>query len=158
MWILAQQTQQIWQGGVAAQQAVSQAMNQLWSDTLNSPMYQAIAEIGVLFFTGTIVLFLFNWVKGMLQDGNSFVPWEQWLLLAVAVALLANQGALMRDLTFSMRDLMNATNAKVLQSSMVNGSNLISAFNQVSNGTGVQSWYNQQVKTCQTINDPGVRT
>ena len=156
MWILGntQQTQQILQGGVATQQAVSQAMNQLWNDTLNSPMYQAIAEIGVLFFAGTMVLFLFNWVKGMLQDGKSFVPWEQWLLLAVAVALLTNQGALMRDLTFSLRDLMNATNAKVLQSSMVNGNNLISAFNQVSNGTGVQSWYNQQVKTCQTINDP----
>ena len=56
MWILGntQQTQQILQGGVATQQAVSQAMNQLWNDTLNSPMYQAIAEIGVLFFAGTL--------------------------------------------------------------------------------------------------------
>ncbi len=155
MWLLAnvQQAQQVLQGGSLAQQVVSQAMNDLWNETLNSPMYQAISEIGVLFFTGTIAIFLYYWVKGMLEGENSFVPWEQWILLAVAVALLANQGALMRDLTFSMRDLMNATNQKVLQSSL-SGSNLIDAFNQISSGTGVQSWYNQQVQTCQAIADP----
>ena len=133
MWLLAnvQQAQQVLQGGSLAQQVASQAMNDLWNDTLNSPMYQAISEIGVLFFTGTIAIFLYYWVKGMLEGENSFVPWEQWILLAVAVALLANQGALMRDLTFSMRDLMNATNQKVLQSSL-SGSNLIDAFNQIS--------------------------
>ena len=128
----------------------------MWNDTLNSSAYQAIAEIGVLFFTGTIAIFLFNWVKGVLQDGNNFVPWEQWILLAVAVAvaLLANQGALMRDLTFSMRDLMNASSQKVLQSSSVNGLTAIDAFNQISSGIGVQSWYDQQVQTCQAIPDP----
>lgn len=156
MWLLAnvQQAQQILQGGSVAQQAVSQAMNDLWNSTLNSTMYNAIAEIGVLFFTGTIAIFLYYWVKGLLEDGNSAVPWEQWILLAVAVALLANQGSLMRDLTFSMRDLMNATNQKVLQSSSFNGTTLTSAFNQTSSGTGVQSWYNQQVQTCQGIPDP----
>ncbi len=156
MWLLAnvQQAQQILQGSNTAQQAVSQSMDQLWNSTLNSTMYNAIAEIGVLFFSGTIAIFLFYWVKGMLEDGNNFVPWEQWILLAVAVALLANQGALMRDLTFSMRDLMNATNQKVLQSSSVNGMTLTTAFNQISSGTGVQSWYNQQVQTCQAIPDP----
>ena len=156
MWLLAnvQQAQQILQGGSVAQQAVSQSMNDLWNSTLNSTMYNGIAEVGVLFFSGTIAIFLYYWVKGMLEDGNNFVPWEQWILLAVAVALLANQGALMRDLTFSMRDLMNATNQKVLQSSSFNGTTLTSAFNQISSGTGVQSWYNQQVQTCQAIPDP----
>ncbi|EAZ88861.1 hypothetical protein [Crocosphaera chwakensis] len=155
MWVLAnvQQAQTILQGSNTAQQAVSQSMNQLWNDTLNSSMYQAIAEIGVVFFTGTFAIFLYYWVKGLLEDGNNFAPWEQWILLAVAIALLANQGSFMRDLTFSMRDLMNATSQQVLQSSL-SGNNLISAFNQISSGTGVQSWYNQQVQTCQAIPDP----
>jgi hypothetical protein len=159
MWILAnaQQTQQVLQNGVSTQQAVAQSMAQLWNDTLNSPMYEAIAEIGVLFFTGTIAIFILNWVKGVFQDEHNPVHWEQWILLAVAVALLANQGALLKNLTFSMRDLMNATNEKVLQSSLINGADLISAFNQVSNGAGIQSWYNQQVRTCQMIPDPAQR-
>ena len=156
MWLLAnaQNTQQVLQNGISTQQAVSQAMSQLWNDTLNSPMYIAIADIGVFFFTGTLAIFLLNWIKGVFQDEHSPVPWEQWILLAVAVALLANQGALMKTLTFSLRDLMNATNEKVLQSSLINGADLISAFNQVASGAGVQSWYNQQVQSCQMIPDP----
>lgn len=156
MWLLGNivKSQTVLQGSRAASQAVSQSMNNLWNDTLNSTMYNAIAEIGVLFFTGTIAIFVITWVKDVFQDEHSPIPWERWILLAVAVALLANQGSLMRDLTFSMRDLMNATSQKVLQSSSVNGMTLISAFNQISSGTGVQSWYNQQVQICQTISDP----
>ncbi len=156
MWLLGNvlTSQTVLQGSSAAQQAVSQSMNSLWNDTLNSTMYNGIAEIGVLFFTGTIAIFVLTWVKDVFQDEHSPVPWERWILLAVAVALLANQGALMKNLTFSMRDLMNATNQKVLQSSSVNGMTLISAFNQISSGTGVQSWYNQQVQICQAIPDP----
>lgn len=154
MWILANTPQQILQNGVGTQQAVSQTMEQLWNDTLNSPMYVAIAEIGALFFMGTLTIFVVLWVKDMFQNEHSPVPWERWILLAVAVALLANQGSLMKTLTFSLRDLMNATNEKVLQSGLTNGADLITAFNQVSNGVGVQSWYNQQVRTCQTIPEP----
>lgn len=61
---------QILQDGVNAQQQIAAAMDNLWTDVLGGGLYVAITRLGVLFAVGTLLIFLVQWTKGVLNDEN----------------------------------------------------------------------------------------
>ncbi len=160
MWLLqapAQSAQDILDNGILSQQAVAAAMDDLWKLALDSDLYKAVADIGAFFFIATLAIFIFNWTKDALNEGEAFLPYENWIWLVVAVALLANGGELLKDLTFITRDVMNELSEQVLTSSLSGSKNLIEAFNEASTNAGVQGWYEQELRRCAGITDPQAR-
>jgi hypothetical protein len=150
----AQQAIDILQNGLKAQQAIVAAMDQLWTNILNSPLFTVMADLGRLFAVGLMALLILNVVKELLQDEKSFPPYEKIIWLAIVIALLTNQGALTRELTLALRGLINGINEFVLQQTLAEGGDLFQAFQQATSQVGLQNWFNQQLQQCQAIPDP----
>ncbi|PSF33442.1 NAD/NADP transhydrogenase subunit beta [Aphanothece hegewaldii CCALA 016] len=150
----ANQAQTILQNGLLSQQAVTTAMDSLWTQMLQSPLYDTIADLGVWFAVGTMGLFIVLWTKALLEDETSPVHWERWLWVIVVISLLTNQAALCKDCTLALRNLINTVNASVLQATLNQSNALIDAYNMAVTQTGVQGWYEQELLKCQSIADP----
>jgi len=59
----------ITEDGVAASSAVAQAMDQLWDDVLRGGLYGAIANLGIFFAVGSLLIFIVQWTREMV-DGE----------------------------------------------------------------------------------------
>ncbi|MGB3655033.1 MAG: hypothetical protein WBA41_28030 [Rivularia sp. (in: cyanobacteria)] len=60
----------ITEDGIAASEAVAQSIDKLWDDVLGGGLYSAIANLGIFFAVGTLLIFIVQWTKEMI-DGDS---------------------------------------------------------------------------------------
>ncbi len=60
----------ITEDGIAASEAVAQSIDNLWDDVLGGGLYSAIANLGIFFAVGTLLIFIVQWTKEMI-DGDS---------------------------------------------------------------------------------------
>ncbi|MGB3642691.1 MAG: hypothetical protein WBA39_34670 [Rivularia sp. (in: cyanobacteria)] len=69
----------ITEDGVAASSAVAQSMDKLWNDVLGGGLYGAIAKrcckqianLGIFFAVGTLLIFMVQWTREMVDGDNS---------------------------------------------------------------------------------------
>ena len=138
--------------GAAASEAISAAMDRLWDDVLRGGLYAAIAQMGVFFAVGTLLLFMVQWFKAMIEGDNPQAFTEIiWPILVIV--LLANQATFLSACTIQLRGIINQVNQQILTST--SGSlQLQEAYQQVMGQVGGQDAARSILSQCATLADP----
>ncbi len=138
--------------GLQSQQIVSQNLQAMWNDVLNSGIWEAMVWVGTLF---TVVL-LTIWVSKVLRDSlNNELSVDyltSFLWLFLVLLLLINDGANLRNTVLGLRELINLTNEEVL-AVQVGSLTLEESFNNVVQSTNFNSWVQQRRTQCNSLTD-----
>lgn len=146
----------ITQDSAAASEAIATAMDGLWNDVLTGGLYAAIARLGIFFAVGTLLIFMVQWTKQMV-DGDSSKAFTDIIWPIVVIFLLANNGAVLALGTRGLREIINQTNQTLLTSTS-NSIRLQEAYQQVMQQTGAESAVRGLIQQCNAVADPQQQT
>ncbi|MEM8804450.1 MAG: hypothetical protein AAGF01_00160 [Cyanobacteria bacterium P01_G01_bin.38] len=106
-------TAEIIEGGQIASEAVAESWNQLWESVLQGGLYFALARVGILFAVATLLLFLTQWTRQMVE-GESSRAYTDFIWPLLVIVLLSNNGSRLAAFTLTLRDYINQINQEVL--------------------------------------------
>jgi hypothetical protein len=106
---------QITSNAALASEAIQKATNQLWQDVLNGGLYEAITQLGLFFAVGTLMIFLVQWAKALI-DGEDSRAISELIWPIIVVTLLANNGMILKEGTYGLRNVINVVNQNLLNS------------------------------------------
>ena len=106
-------TADIIEGGQIASEAVAESWNQLWESVLQGGLYFSLARVGVLFAVATLLLFLTQWTRQMVE-GESSRAYTDFIWPLLVIVLLSNNGNRLAAITLTLRDYINQVNQEVL--------------------------------------------
>lgn len=142
----------ITEDGLAASEAVAQAMDKMWSDVLSGGLYGAIANVGIFFAVGTLLIFIVQWTREMI-DGDSSKGFTELIWIVIVIVLLANNAQPLATATQGLRGIINQTNQTLLASTSAS-IQLQEAYQQVMLKTGKGDAINSLISQCDAIADP----
>lgn len=139
--------------GALAAESIAAAMDQLWQDVLGNSggLYAAIANLGVLFAIGTLLIWAVQWAKTLLEDGTGS-SFSEIIWPLVVVVLLANDGGLLATCTLQVRGIINQANQTVLQSTS-SSVRLEEAYRQIVQEIGAEDAARGLLDQCAAIAD-----
>ncbi len=138
--------------GAAVAAATSAAMNQLWTDVLGGVLYQAIAKLGQFFAVGTLLLWLVQFYKDMV-DGNESKALSDQIWTILVIFLLSNQGAVLSSCTLQLREVINGVDQSILTNTS-SSIQLQQAFQQAMDKDAALDNAKAITAQCSTITDP----
>ena len=110
---LPRDTADIIEGGAVASEAVAESWNQLWESVLQGGLYFALARVGVLFAVATLLLFMTQWTRQMVE-GESSRAYADFIWPLLVIVLLSNNGDRLAAITLDIRNYINQVNQDVL--------------------------------------------
>ena len=110
---LPRDTADIIEGGQVASEAVAESWNQLWDSVLQGGLYFALARVGVLFAVATLLLFMTQWTRQMVE-GESSRAYADFIWPLLVIVLLSNNGDRLAAITLDIRNYINQVNQDVL--------------------------------------------
>ncbi|BAY99992.1 hypothetical protein NIES37_39750 [Tolypothrix tenuis PCC 7101] len=146
----------ITEDGVAASEAVAKSIDKLWNDVLSGGLYSAIANLGIFFAVGTLLIFIVQWTKEMI-DGDSSRGFTEIIWPIVVIVLLANHAQPLAAVTQGLRGIINQTNQTLLASTSAS-IQLQEAYQQVMLKTGKGDAIQSLIAQCNAIADPTQQT
>ncbi len=135
---------------IQSQQIVSQNMDAMWNDILNSGIWEAMVWVGTLFTVGLLTIWVSKVLKDSLNNELSVDYLTSFVWLFLVLLLLINDGAGLRTTVLGLRELINLTNEKVL-SVQVGNLTLEESFNNVVQSTNFNSWEQQRRMECESL-------
>ncbi|MFH7023958.1 MAG: hypothetical protein ACHBN1_00755 [Heteroscytonema crispum UTEX LB 1556] len=142
----------ITEDGVAASEAVAKSIDKLWNDVLSGGLYSAIANLGVFFAVGTLLIFIVQWTREMV-DGDNSKAFSEMIWPIVVIVLLANNAQPLAAATQGLRGIINQTNQTLLASTSAS-IQLQEAYQQVMLKTGKGDAIQSLIAQCNAIADP----
>ena len=91
----------ITEDGIAASEAVAQSMDKLWNDVLDGGLYGAIANLGIFFAVGTLLIFMVQWTREMVYGDNN-KTFSKIIWPFIIIVLLNNNCKLLSDATLGL--------------------------------------------------------
>ncbi len=146
----------ITEDGAAASSAIASAVDGLWNDVLSSGLYAAIARLGVFFAVGTLLTFMVQWTKDIV-DGDTSKAFNELIWPIVVIVLLTNNATVLAGCTRGLREIINQTNQTLLTSTS-NSIRLQEAYQQVMQQSGAESAVRGLMTQCNAIADPQQQT
>jgi hypothetical protein len=146
------QASNIVQDGAAAAEAIASAMDQLWTDVLGGGLYAAIAQVGVFFAVGTLLIFMVQWFKASMEGDNP-QAFSEIIWPILVIVLLSGNATVLKDCTLQLRNIINQVNQTILVST--SGSlQLQEAYQQALSELGSEAAVESIKSQCSTIADP----
>ena len=152
---VGEEASRITEDGAAASAAIAESMNGLWDDVLSGGLYGAIAQLGVFFGVGTLLLFVVQWAKDMV-DGDNPKAFSELIWPLVVVVLLSNQAQPLAAATRGLREIINSTNQTLLTSTSAS-IQLQEAYQRAMADIGSQDAARSLLTQCESIADPQQR-
>ena len=128
--------------------AISKSFDNLWRELLNGQLYGSLCTVGTLFAVSTLVFFMIEWTKQMLNFEETRAITDLIWPLTVA-ALLFQNGQLLGQTTTAVRDLINNTNNYVLIRT-AQGVDLRAAYQKALGVEGVRSAIGREMEMCRS--------
>lgn len=147
---------QITDGALDGQTQVSESFDQMWQDLLvggaggSSPLYGAIANVGVMLAAVAILFWTVQWAKAMMDDGRMGNHLAQIIWPLIVAVLLTNNGALMAQSTIGLRNIINQVNAQVLEDT-TSATSLVAARQQALQRVSEENTQSAQALRCAGI-------
>lgn len=139
------------QDGVEASTAISAAMDNLWNEVLGGALYSAIAELGVFFAVGTLLLFMVQWFKNLMEGDNPQAVSEM-IWPVIVIVLLGNHASVLSGCTLQLRNIINQVDQQILVSA--SGSlKLQDAYQQAMQQLGSDAAARAILSQCATLAD-----
>ncbi|NJM22455.1 MAG: hypothetical protein HC836_48155 [Richelia sp. RM2_1_2] len=146
----------ITEDGIAASEAVAQSMDKLWNDVLNGGLYGAIANLGIFFAVGTLLIFMVQWTREMV-DGDNTKAFSEMIWPLVVIVLLTNNAKPLASVTLGLRAIINQTNQTLLTTTSAS-IQLQEAYQRVMVKTGSGDAIETLITQCNAIADPTQQT
>ncbi|MBD2775555.1 hypothetical protein [Iningainema tapete] len=137
--------------GAATARSIASSWNQQWLSLLqndtNNNIYGALTNLGVFFAVGTLLFFMIQWLRDVL-DGEYSRPISALIWPFVVVLLLTNsgQGTMLSSLTLGVRDLLNGVNQQV-----VDAGNIEQNYQQALNMSIAEEVAGSYLRPCQSL-------
>ncbi|WP_066384003.1 hypothetical protein [Anabaena sp. CA = ATCC 33047] len=136
------------QNSANASEEIAKGFDELWQETLTGDLYTAMCNLGVLFAVSTLIFFLVEWTKQMINGEEQRAIADFVWVLIVAVLLL-NNGSLLKEGTLGVRNLINNTNNSVLKYA-AKGSDLREAYQRALGDEATRQAIKLEIENCQT--------
>ena len=110
--------------GQTTVQSIANSWDRQWTDLLqtdtNNNLYGSLTNLGIFFAVGTLLFFMMQWLRDMI-DSESSRPLTELIWPFVVVALLANagNGTILSNLTLAVRNYITTVNQQVVKSADV---------------------------------------
>ena len=128
--------------GIESQQIVSENLETMWNDVLNSGVWDAMVWVGSLFTVALLTIWVSRVLRDSLNNELSVDYLTSFLWLFLVLLLLINDGANLRNTVLGLRELINLTNEEVL-AVQVGSLTLEESFNNVVQSANFNSWVQQ---------------
>ena len=138
--------------GLQSQQIVSQNLETMWNDVLNSGVWDAMVWVGTLFTVALLTIWVSKVLRDSLNNELSVDYLTSFLWLFLVLLLLINDGANLRNTVLGLRELINLTNEEVL-AVQVGSLTLEESFNNVVQSANFNSWVQQKTIECESLTD-----
>lgn len=146
----------ITEDGIAASSAVAQSMDKLWNDVLGGGLYGAIANLGIFFAVGTLLIFMVQWTREMV-DGDNSKAFSEMIWPLIVIVLLTNNAKPLASVTLGLRTIINQTNQTLLTTTSAS-IQLQEAYQRVMVKTGSGDAIRTLITQCNAIADPTQQT
>ncbi|MBF2063257.1 MAG: hypothetical protein IGS39_02315 [Calothrix sp. C42_A2020_038] len=110
----------ILRNGAVTAQNITNSWDKQWIDILqtntNNNLYGAITKLGIFFAVGTLIFFVSQWLRDVLENEYSR-PISNLIMPFIVVLLLANpgNGTTLSHLTLGFRNFINTINQQVIE-------------------------------------------
>lgn len=131
-------------------QDVAALWDEQWEFFMGGDLYAALAQLGILFAIGTLLLMMIVFARQLLDSGAIAQPLESLIWPLLVAALLANEGTLLSDSTLSLRNLINSTNDRVLEIA-AEGTEIRETYRQALGYSALEDWAGQILAQCQSL-------
>ena len=158
-------TKGITKSGSDTSNSIATEIDGLWNNVIGGGIYNTIATLGLFFAIGTLLIFIVQWTKEML-DGDSSKAFTDMIWPILVILLLSpqnvtgnknNNGTILATHTRVLRGIINQTNQTL--ASISNSNNqpemiLEKAYNQVMQKIGAESAVQGLMSQCNAFADP----
>ncbi|KAF3885060.1 MULTISPECIES: hypothetical protein [Nostocales] len=138
-------------GGTTTTQSLADSWNSQWVDLLqnntNNNLYGSLTNLGIFFAVGTLLLFMMQWLRDVLDNEYSR-PISALIWPFIVVILLANpgNGTILSNLTLGLRNFINNVNQQVVQAGDSN-----QTYQQALNLSIAEEIVGSYLRPCQTL-------
>lgn len=147
-----QRSSNITKDGAIAADLIAKSFDQLWQDTFKGQLYASIANLGALFALGTLLIFMVQWAKTMLEGDDSKALSEMiWPL--IVIFLLAGHGKNLASATLGLRGIIQETNKTLLETTSAS-IRLQEAYQEVMEANGDADTVRQYQIECEAKSNP----
>ncbi len=147
-----QRSSDITKDGAVAADLIAKSFDQLWQDTFKGQLYASIANVGALFALGTLLIFMVQWTKTMLE-GNENKALSEMIWPLIVIFLLSGHGKNLASVTLSLRGIIQQTNQTLLETTSAS-IRLQEAYQEVMKANGDADAVRQYQIKCEAKSSP----
>ncbi len=92
----------------------SKAWDGTWDIALGTTLYKVVTNVGTACAIFTLLFWLANFMKDLLDDGTSKKAWTELIYPVIVAYLLSNGGSHLATMTKGLRSIVNTINQEVL--------------------------------------------
>ncbi len=127
-------------------QLIAEGFNELWQETLNGSLYGALCKVGQLFAVAPLCLYMVELAKNFInQEDMKALSSFNWPI--IVISMLANDAALLKSATLSMREMINTVNNDVIKYAAA-GVDMEVAFNRAVGNIALQQQVGAAMERC----------
>jgi hypothetical protein len=138
--------------GATTAKSIAESWENQWLDLLqknpSENIYGALTNLGIFFAVGTLLFFLLQWLKDVLESEYSR-PISSMIWPFIVVILLNNSGdgSILSSLTLGVRNFINSVNQQVVTTADAN-----SVYQQALNMSVAEEVAGSLLRPCQSLN------
>lgn len=104
--------------GATTSRSIAEAWDKQWLDLLQSStnsFYGALTNLGIFFAVGTLLFFMFQWLKDLIySDYSRPISALIWPFIIVLLLTNTEDGSALSNLTLGVRNLLNTVNQQII--------------------------------------------
>jgi hypothetical protein len=109
----------IFSSGAKTAQTIAESWDDQWLNLLqnntSSNLYKSLTNLGIFFAVGTLIFFMFQWFKDIINSEYSRpISSLIWPFVVVIVLTNTGQGSILSSLTLGVRNFLNTINQQVI--------------------------------------------
>lgn len=139
----------ILENAAAGSELIAQGFDKLWDQTLNGGLYAALMKVAQLFALATLTFYMVDLAKSFINQ-EDMKALSSWIWPILIIALMANNGALLRSGTSTTRDYINKVNNDILKITAA-GANLETSYNRAIGNMTLKKEVGREMERCRSL-------
>lgn len=147
--VLDIESKDILENAAAGSQLIAEGFDKLWEQTLDGALYASLMKVAQLFALATLCFYMVELAKNFINQ-EDMKALSGWIWPIVIIALMANNGALLRSSTLTARNFINKINNDVLEYAAA-GANLETAYNRAVGSAKLKEEVGKEIERCRSL-------
>lgn len=140
-------------GALLAHNAFRESIDEMWVNTFNGGVYRALVSFAITITVIGLFFFTIKLMRQWLENELSYESIQSWIIAFLVCLLLANNGLMLKNVIFGLRDISNQVNQNFLNSVRTDVT-LAKAIKSVSSSNAIKNKMTVEIKKCESYVDP----